>query len=43
MISFNKLHSDDDRSISVVRRTITSKTEITDRETLVLKSREGVL
>jgi hypothetical protein len=40
MISFNKLHSAD-RGTSVIRRTITSKTEITDRYTL-LKSREGV-
>jgi hypothetical protein len=32
MISFDKLHSAD-RSTSMIRRTINSKTEITDRET----------
>jgi hypothetical protein len=41
MISFDKLHSAD-RSTSMIRRTITSKTEIMGRETL-LKSREDVI
>jgi hypothetical protein len=41
MISFDKLHSAD-RSTSVIRRTITSKTVIMDRETL-RKSREGII
>jgi hypothetical protein len=41
MISSNKLHSAD-RSTSIIRRTIASKTEITGRETLI-KSREGII
>jgi hypothetical protein len=41
MISFDKLHSAD-RSTSMIRRTITSKTEIMGRDT-PLKSREGVI
>jgi hypothetical protein len=43
MISFDKLRSVD-RSTSMIRRTITSKNEITGRETLLtVKSRERVL